>query len=161
MAGPAKNRARNEKPPASSSGDSSSASRDPTQRSIPKSIPRLDGNRDPAATRIPTEYSKPTDLKNISEALGLGGWYAARGVSTTSFIPLYAASFPYPARTTHSGYVNASDMLASTGTCFRFLLLSQSLKRTKDEVPLFMSLHSHKHSLIILLHHSFITSPIP
>jgi len=86
MAGPRKRRADVEKKPASSSGDSSSASRDPTQRSIPKSIPRLDGNRDPGTARVPVEYSKPTDLKNISEALGLGGWYTARGVSSTAFL---------------------------------------------------------------------------
>jgi hypothetical protein len=86
MGGPAKRRAHTEQQAASSSGGSSSASRDPTQRSEPKSIPRLDGNRDPGAGRIPTEYSKPTDLKNISEALGLGGWYAARGVSANSLL---------------------------------------------------------------------------
>jgi hypothetical protein len=86
MGRPAKRRAHTEQQAASSSGDSSSASRDPTQRSEPKSIPRLDGNRDPVAGRIPIDYSKPTDLKNISEALGLGGWYAARGVSANSLL---------------------------------------------------------------------------
>jgi eukaryotic translation initiation factor 2C len=96
MGGPGKRRAQAEKQQNSSSGDSSSPSRDPTQRSTPKSIPRLDGNKDPVAGRIPIEYSKPTDLKNISEALGLGGWYAARGVSANDFLLFrpHAVSFP-------------------------------------------------------------------
>jgi eukaryotic translation initiation factor 2C len=45
MAGPSKRRAQAEKKPEGSSNGSSSASRDPTQRSEPKSIPRFDGNR--------------------------------------------------------------------------------------------------------------------
>jgi eukaryotic translation initiation factor 2C len=81
MGAPAKKRAQAEKQPQGSSKGSSSASRDPTQRSIP----RLDGNRDPAVA--PTEYTRPTDLKNISEFLGLAGWYAARGVSANTLVP--------------------------------------------------------------------------
>lgn len=100
MGGPPKRRAQAEKKSSGSSGDSSSASRDPTQRSTPKSIPRLDGNRDPLISgphRVPTEYSKVTDLKNISEFLGLAGWYTARGVSTNgslSFLCHAARHFP-------------------------------------------------------------------
>lgn len=87
MAGPAKNkhRAQAEKQSARSSNGSSSASRDPTQRSLPKSIPRLDGNRDPTLPGV-LDYTKPTSLKNISEFLGLAGWYAARGVSTNALL---------------------------------------------------------------------------
>jgi eukaryotic translation initiation factor 2C len=84
MAGPAKKRAVAEKQSNGSSNSSSSDSRDPTQRSE-KSIPRLDGNRDP---NIPcaADYSDPRDLKNISDFLGLGGWYTARGVSTNTLL---------------------------------------------------------------------------
>lgn len=87
MAGPnnAKKRAQADKKSSGngngSSNGSSSASRDPTQRSEPKSIPRLDGNRDPTLNGV-LDYTKPTDLKNISDFLGTAGWYAARGVST-------------------------------------------------------------------------------
>ena len=80
MAGPAKKRAEAEKQPSGSSGGSS-GSRDPTQRSMTKSIPRLDGNRDPSTLR-PIDYAQAKDLKNLSEFLGMAGWYAARGVST-------------------------------------------------------------------------------
>ena len=80
MAGAAKKNAKREKQPKDSSNGSSSGSRDPTQRSSGKSIPRLDGNRDPNSNAV--DYAKPTDLKNISEFLGLAGWYTARGVST-------------------------------------------------------------------------------
>jgi eukaryotic translation initiation factor 2C len=84
MAGPPiKRRAQAEKKSNGSSTGSSSESRDPTQHSVPKSIPRLDGNRDPTLSGV-LDYAKPTDLKNISEFLGLGGWYAARGVSTNA-----------------------------------------------------------------------------
>ncbi|RMZ70216.1 eukaryotic translation initiation factor 2c [Pyrenophora seminiperda CCB06] len=83
MAGPSKNRSQAEKQPNDSSNGSSSGSGDPTQRSMTKSIPRLDGNRDPS-TRLPIEYTQPGDLKNLSEFLGIAGWYAARGVSTNT-----------------------------------------------------------------------------
>ena len=88
MAGPAKKRAQAERQPEGSSNGSSSASRDPTQRSTPKSIPRLDGNRDPAIgdNKGVMEYTKLTDLKNLSEFLGLAGWYQARGVSTNTLL---------------------------------------------------------------------------
>ncbi|KAI8939451.1 hypothetical protein NX059_003228 [Plenodomus lindquistii] len=76
MAGPTKRRAQAEKNPnQGSSHGSSSASRDPTQRSVP----RLDGNRDPDIKVPAIDYTKPTDLKNISDFLGLAGWYTARG----------------------------------------------------------------------------------
>lgn len=85
MAGPAKKRAQADKQPSGSSNGSSSESRDPTQRSVPKSIPRLDGNRDPSIKAV-VDYANPNDLKNISDFLGLGGWYAARGVSKTTIL---------------------------------------------------------------------------
>ncbi|KAI2476034.1 Piwi multi-domain protein [Pyrenophora tritici-repentis] len=84
MAGPPKPRMQAEKQPNSSSDGSSSASRNP-QRSMTKSIPRLDGNRDPS-TKIAIDYTQPNDLKNLSEFLGMAGWYAARGVSTNPHI---------------------------------------------------------------------------
>lgn len=86
MGGPAKRRAEAEKA-TSSSGGSSGRSHDATERSTPKSIPRLDGNRDPIVTNIghnAIDYSRPQDLKNISEALGYAGWCVARGVSTNA-----------------------------------------------------------------------------
>jgi hypothetical protein len=94
MAGASKKHAQAGKQPQGSSQGSSSASRDPTQRST-KSIPRLDGNRDPSVL-VPVDYTRPTDLKNISEFLGIGGWYAARGVSTNTLLsqPAYACTFP-------------------------------------------------------------------
>ncbi|KAH8727196.1 Piwi domain-containing protein [Phaeosphaeriaceae sp. PMI808] len=82
MAGAKKHRAQAEKKPEDSSNSSSSGSRDATQRSIP----RLDGNRDPNARGV-LEYTKPTDLKNMSEFLGLTGWYAARGVKLPRGLP--------------------------------------------------------------------------
>jgi eukaryotic translation initiation factor 2C len=85
MAGPAKKRAIAEKQSNGSSNGSSSDSRDPTQRSE-KSIPRLDGNRDPNIPCAAADYSDPRDLKNISDFLGLGGWYTARGVSTSTLL---------------------------------------------------------------------------
>ncbi|KAJ4291053.1 Protein argonaute [Kalmusia sp. IMI 367209] len=108
MAGPPKRRAQVEKKSTSSAGDSSGHSRDATERSAPKSIPRLDGNRDPAVKNPghnPVDYSKPTDLKNISEALGFAGWCIARGVSanaipsrvyTTCLCSLSRAGHIYP-----------------------------------------------------------------
>ena len=87
MARKAKKIATREQQSQGSSNGSASDSRDPTQRSAAQSIPRLDGNRDPNLKAI--DYTKPTDLKNISEFLGLAGWYAARGVSTmiSSYYP--------------------------------------------------------------------------
>jgi eukaryotic translation initiation factor 2C len=92
MAGPPKKRAQAEKKPDGSSNGSSSGSRDPTQRSALQSIPRLDGNRDPSGRLAAVEYTVPTDLKNISDFLGLAGWYTARGVSTNAHLsqPAYA-----------------------------------------------------------------------
>ena len=83
MGGAPKRRALAEKEPGSSSG-SSGNSRDATERSALKSITRLDGNRDPTPPnngRHAIDYSRPQDLKNISEALGYAGWCVARGVS--------------------------------------------------------------------------------
>lgn len=95
MGGPNKRRALAEKKGTSSSGDSSGRSRDATELSVPKSIPRLDGNRDPATAgfgKAPAvEYSRPQDLKNISEALGYAGWCVARGVSTKAFVACFYA----------------------------------------------------------------------
>ena len=86
MAGPAKQRAQAQKQQqqqAARSKDSSSASRDPTQRSIPK----FDGNKDPHGHGAGVmEYTRPNDLKNLSEFLGMGGWYTARGVSANAFL---------------------------------------------------------------------------
>jgi eukaryotic translation initiation factor 2C len=96
MAGPSKRRAREQKPGASTSGDSSTASHGKTA----SSIPRVDGNRDPGAEsdrRIPIDYSAPNSLKNISEALGLAGWYTARGVSANiSYHFPYIPALPFP-----------------------------------------------------------------
>ncbi|KAL6707418.1 Protein argonaute [Coniothyrium glycines] len=80
MAGPTKKHARSEREPQGSASSSSSESRDPTQRA---SIRGYDGNRDPSVTegKAPVDYSKPTDLKNISDFLGLTGWYTARGIT--------------------------------------------------------------------------------
>jgi len=93
MAGPPKRRAQADKPSQNaSSNGSSSESRQLTQRAPSKSIPRLDGNRDPNI-RVPAiEYTRPTDLKNISDFLGLAGWYAARGVSSNTLLPQYACT---------------------------------------------------------------------
>ncbi|KAK1917141.1 hypothetical protein P3342_011986 [Pyrenophora teres f. teres] len=92
MAGPPKKRVQAEKQPNSSSDGSSSASRDPTQRSMTKSIPRLDGNRDPS-TMIPINYTQPSDLKNLSEFLGIAGWYAARGMKLPDSLPQRPKNF--------------------------------------------------------------------
>lgn len=83
MAGPVKKRAEAEKKSSDLSNDSASQSRDLTQRST-KSIPRLDGNRDPSDRKV-VDYTVPNDLKNLSEFLSMRGWYAARGVSTNAF----------------------------------------------------------------------------
>jgi hypothetical protein len=89
MAGPAKQRAQKEKQQqqaARSSNDSSSASRDPTQRSINK----YDGNKDPHGHGAGVlEYTRPNDLKNLSEFLGMAGWYTARGVSANAPLPTH------------------------------------------------------------------------
>ncbi|KAF2871011.1 eukaryotic translation initiation factor 2C 2 [Massariosphaeria phaeospora] len=97
MAGASKRRAQAEKQAAASSAsqDSSSAAQD-TQRSTPKSIPRLDGNKDPMPGPVkvanknraaPVDYFKPNDLKNISDFLGLAGWYTARGYTIPDSLP--------------------------------------------------------------------------
>ncbi|KAF1950228.1 eukaryotic translation initiation factor 2C 2 [Byssothecium circinans] len=93
MAGAKRRAAAEKKQGTSSSGDSSSNSRNPTTNSQEKAIPRLDGNRDPTAALPPVEYSKPTDLKNISEFLGLGGWYVARGEKAPAGLPQRPAKF--------------------------------------------------------------------
>lgn len=91
MAGAAKRRAARaqfDKNKGSSSSGSSGNPSDGTGRSLPKSITRLDGNRDPTTVtnkgRNAIDYSRPQDLKNISEALGFAGWCVARGVSTNA-----------------------------------------------------------------------------
>lgn len=86
MAGPAKKRGQKEKQTQQQAGSSqdSSASRDPTQRSINK----LDGNKDPQGHGAGVmEYTKEGDLKNLSEFLGISGWYTARGVSANTLLP--------------------------------------------------------------------------
>lgn len=98
MGGPPKKRAQAEKKSSSSSDtQQSSGNRNATQRSTPKSIPRLDGNRDPAGGqgRAPIEYSKPTSMKNISEFLGMAGWAVVHGVSTHLF-PMFCACYVSP-----------------------------------------------------------------
>jgi len=87
MAGPAKNRTQQQKQQqqqaARSSDNSSSSRHQPTQRSINK----FDGNKDPighGASLKPIDYTRPNDLKNLSEFLGMAGWAAARGVSTNA-----------------------------------------------------------------------------
>jgi eukaryotic translation initiation factor 2C len=102
MAGPAKKRAVAEKSNGSSNGSSSAASRDPTQRSE-KSIPHFDGNRDPNV-QCAVDYSDPRDLKNISDFLGLAGWYTARGVSINTLLSRPNVSYmhaPFHANTPH------------------------------------------------------------
>jgi hypothetical protein len=94
MAGPAKKRAQAEKK-SSGSSDTQSSSNDRTQRSSPKAIAPLDGNMDPdapravtqVAGRVPADYTNAKDLKNISDFLGMAGWYTARGVSLLLFRP--------------------------------------------------------------------------
>ncbi|KAF2263506.1 Piwi-domain-containing protein [Lojkania enalia] len=96
MAGPAKKRAVIEKQSSGSSDGKASSGHDgATQRSSPKSIPRLDGNRDPTIGRgiAPIEYSRTNDLKNISEFLGMKGWYAARGLQLPDSLPARPAQF--------------------------------------------------------------------
>lgn len=84
MGGPPKKHVVREKPYGNSAKSSSSG--DATERSSLQSIPRLDGNRDPTVAAV--DYSQPNDLKNISEFLGLAGWYKARGVSFLTFLRL-------------------------------------------------------------------------
>ncbi|EMD96783.1 hypothetical protein COCC4DRAFT_142403 [Bipolaris maydis ATCC 48331] len=91
MAGPVKKRAEVEKKSSDSSNDSASQSRDLTQRSS-RSIPRLDGNRDPSDRKV-IDYTVPNDLKNLSEFLGMRGWYAARGVNVGSDLPARPETF--------------------------------------------------------------------
>ncbi|KAF2470296.1 eukaryotic translation initiation factor 2C 2 [Lindgomyces ingoldianus] len=100
MVGPAKKRAQAEnKGSGSSEGRKSSqesSGRDvATQRSTPKSIPRLDGNRDPIVLdrNAPITYTKPGDLKNISEFLGMRGWYTARGIEIPDSLPYRPSKF--------------------------------------------------------------------
>jgi len=88
MAGPAKKRAQAEKKSNDSSEEhksSRNSGREETpQRSTPKSLPRFDGNRDPQTRDLATLSQNSADyanLKNISDALGMAGWYIARGVS--------------------------------------------------------------------------------
>jgi eukaryotic translation initiation factor 2C len=97
MAGPKKDRAADKRmPQGPASTDTAESSRESggiaSQRSTPHSIPPLDGVRDPKGGLTPVDYSRPNDLKNISEFLGIGGWYAARGVrpSSTPFVPLFS-----------------------------------------------------------------------
>jgi eukaryotic translation initiation factor 2C len=98
MGGPGKRRAEAEKKGSSSSGNSSGHSRNATERSAAQSIPRLDGNRDPVGSGTlmnAIDYSRPQDLKNISEALGYAGWCIARGVSTNAFLPCFPTRPPH------------------------------------------------------------------
>jgi hypothetical protein len=88
MGGASKKRAQAEKKTSGSSGSQPSSGHGygDTQRSTPKAIPRLDGNRDPgvyggASGSKAIDYTDPRDLKNISEFLGMAGWSVARGVS--------------------------------------------------------------------------------
>lgn len=81
MAGPSKQRAhKKQEQEQARSSDNSSASRNNTQRSINK----FDGNKDPTGHgKGVLDYTRPQDLKNLAEFLGLGGHEAARGVSET------------------------------------------------------------------------------
>ncbi|KAF2789751.1 Piwi-domain-containing protein [Melanomma pulvis-pyrius CBS 109.77] len=100
MAGPAKKRAHAEKKTSGPSDAQQSSREDAgrTQRSTPKSIPRLDGNKDPAVShadpnRAPIDYSRANDLKNISDFLGMAGWYVARGYTIPDSLPQRPAKF--------------------------------------------------------------------
>lgn len=92
MAGPAKSRSNAQKQQqqqAARSSDNSSSSRGPTQRSINK----FDGNKDPHGHGTGVmDYTRPNDLKNLSEFLGMSGWYTARGVSANT--PISACICP-------------------------------------------------------------------
>ncbi|KAF2278534.1 Piwi-domain-containing protein [Westerdykella ornata] len=85
MAGPAKARAQAEKKPSASSD--SQPSGETGQRTTQRSIPRLDGNRDRLPGLHAVDYTKHTDLKNLSEFLGAGGWYTARGFEIPDSLP--------------------------------------------------------------------------
>lgn len=88
MAGPAKQRVQKEKQQqeqqAGFSNESSSTSCDPA----PHSADKPNGNKDPNGHGVGVmDYTKPNDLKNLSEFLGMSGWYTARGVSTNLSTP--------------------------------------------------------------------------
>lgn len=92
MAGPAKQKQhkqeKQEQKQARSSDDSSS-SRNNTQRSINK----YDGNKDPAGHgKGVLDYTRPQDLKNLSDFLGFAGYEVARGVSTNALFQSAHAS---------------------------------------------------------------------
>lgn len=93
MAGPSKRKAHGDKKPDSSSGGSSAASQGAATRSTPRSIGRVDGNRDPEVYQPPEAYSVANDLKNLSEFLSTKGWYTARGVSSIPPCSPYALPF--------------------------------------------------------------------
>lgn len=110
MAGPAKNRNHQQKHQQQTgrSSDNSSSSRDPTQRSISK----FDGNKDPHGHGAGVmDYTRPNDLKNLSEFLGMGGWAAARGVSTSG-PDMHACTQPFAM---YSGHANV-EFLSSDFT---------------------------------------------
>ncbi|KAF2018363.1 eukaryotic translation initiation factor 2C 2, partial [Aaosphaeria arxii CBS 175.79] len=85
MAGPGKKRAGQEKA-ASSSTDTQQSSRDTAQQGTAKPIAAYDGHGDSSAL-VPINYSNERDLKNISEFLGMAGWYAARGSTIPQGLP--------------------------------------------------------------------------
>lgn len=97
MGGPPKKHAEREKPYGNASKSSSSGGA--TERSTLRSVPRLDGTREGEVAAV--DYSQPNDLKNISEFLGIGGWYKARGVSSLTFF-LHSQGLTYaPAEPSH------------------------------------------------------------
>ncbi|ORY12741.1 Piwi domain-domain-containing protein [Clohesyomyces aquaticus] len=103
MARPPKMHAQAEKNDSGSSEGHKSSHESSGQRSTPKSIPRLDGNRDPVIYQdgAPVMYMKPTDLKNISDFLGMRGWYTARGVSFELFPSLFSLPRSFTMTTPH------------------------------------------------------------
>lgn len=110
MVGAAKRRADRET--AECAQSEPSVSSESTQRTL-QDISGLDGARDPVyVRRVPEEYSKITDLKNISEALGIGGWYVARGVSTNDLFPFLLFFLPsVPVLALSMGHANNCSSL--------------------------------------------------
>lgn len=134
MAGPAKKRAQGEKQaPGAVSSDTQPSSGD---RSTPKSIPRMDGNRDPGIPegKAPMEYSNEKDLKNIGSALGLAGWCVANGVSAEYFVLSYRNPLLKRNQLETSLAAGSSGPVSAAG----HRLLSDMTHRTLPD-PLFIS----------------------
>ncbi|KAF2201527.1 Piwi-domain-containing protein [Delitschia confertaspora ATCC 74209] len=96
MAGPNKKRADTvKKSSGHSKGQDSRGSSDNMPRSSPKRIGNFDGANDSGSVkkRKPEDYIPKRDLLNISDFLGMQGWYAARGVEIPNSLPSRPAKF--------------------------------------------------------------------